>query len=100
MDLAVLSMGAELSAAEQATLLAAYLQRTATDEDCRRFAALQVLAWLRETMWGVVAEVSGASALSAEEASAYADKNYKGLVEARAAFERTAAPAESKAGAA
>ena len=71
-----------------------------------------MLACLRETLWGVVAEVapahrpaptpaapraaaaprravaqvSGTSALSPEEAVAYADKNYARLASAHAAF--------------
>ena len=69
MDLAVLSMGCGLSHAEEANLLAAYLEVPETSpEMSRRFLALKTLAALRETLWGVVAELSKSSALTAEEA--------------------------------
>lgn len=97
MDLAILAMGSDLSGEEEATLLSAYLRLPsveAVDASLRRrFAALKLLACLRETMWGVVAEVSGTSALSAEEALAYADKNHAKFVAARAGFEGTYAVA-------
>ena len=53
----------------------------------RAFSALKVLACLRETMWGVVAEVSGASALPMEEAISYGDENFAKLQKFRAEFE-------------
>jgi len=43
---------------------------------------------MRETLWGVTAEVSGASALPASEAIAYADENFEKLKTFRAAFEQ------------
>lgn len=92
MDLAVMAMGCDLSAAEEGNLLAAYHAASAPaplappDGLARLFACLKVLACLRETMWGVVAEVSGTSALAPEEAIAYADKNYARLTAAHAAF--------------
>ena len=41
---------------------------------------------LRETLWGVTAELSGSSALGADEAVSYADLNYAKFVRARAAL--------------
>lgn len=52
----------------------------------RAFAALKVLACLRETLWGVTAELSGSSALGADEAASYADLNYAKFMRARAAL--------------
>ena len=46
----------------------------------------ELLACLRETLWGVTAELSGSSALGAEEAVSYADLNYAKFVRARAAL--------------
>ena len=94
MDLAIMAMGCELSAAEEGALLAAYHAAAAPNMAPlapppaleRRFACLKVLACLRETLWGVVAEVSGTSALKPDEAVAYADKNYALLTAAHAAF--------------
>ena len=48
--------------------------------------ALKTLATLRETLWGVTAEVSGSSALTPAEAVAYTDQNYEKYLEARARF--------------
>ena len=87
MDLAVLSMGCDLSTEEDAALLASYLELPEiTPEVARAFLALKVLAALRETFWGVVAEVSHASALSDAEAAAYTDLNYGKLMMLRAMF--------------
>lgn len=75
-DLAVLAMGASLSADEERGLLSSYLQEEATEAHCRGFAALKALAALRETFWGVTAEISQSSALSPEEAASYVDMNF------------------------
>ena len=80
-------MGCSLSAAEERALLASYLQRPVTDADGERFVALKLLATLRETFWGVTAEVSGKSALSPEAAAAYTDENYEKHLAARKEFE-------------
>lgn len=87
MDLAVLAMGCSLTADEKRTLLAAYLQRD-SEADFIRFKALSVLAALRETFWGVTAELSQSSALSLEDARSYADMNYGKYVALREEFER------------
>ena len=93
MDLAIFSMGCSLGEQEDAAVLAAYLEASQVSvETIYGFKALKVLAALRETFWGVVAEVSKASALSDEEAAAYADMNYAKLCELRKAFEATPAP--------
>ncbi len=78
MDVAILAMGCDLSAAQDTILLASFLELG--DSTCvsptlaRRFLALKALASLREAIWGAVAEVSGASAVSGAEAAAYTDK--------------------------
>lgn len=88
MDLAVLSMGCALSAGEERRLVASYLQKPRVDDhEAARFGALKMLACLRETFWGVVAEVSRASALSDEAAAAYVDEQYAKYVAARAEWE-------------
>lgn len=90
-DLAVLSMGCGLSDDEERRLVASYLQKEALDDaDAARFVALKMLCALRETFWGVTAEVSGASALSPEAAAAYTDENYAKFLEAKRAFEARA----------
>jgi len=76
MDLAILSMGCSLLPAQEYNLLASYLGAAPDSATLHSFKALQVLGHLRETMWGVVAEVSGTSALTLEEAQQYADDNY------------------------
>lgn len=87
MDLAILSMGCGLDGPQEANLLASYLQLPeVSPELAHRFLALKTLAALRETFWGVVAEVSKASALSEAEASSYTDKNYEKLLEYQKAF--------------
>ena len=93
MDLAVFSMGCGLSADEDATLLSAYLELPAQPSAplAHSFRALKVLAALRETMWGVVAEISRASALSDAEAMAYTEMNYGKLGEYRTIFEAASA---------
>ena len=92
MDLAVLSMGCALDAAAERRLVASYLQKAALDDaDAQRFQALKMLATLRETFWGVVAEVSGTSALSPEAAAAYTDLNYAKHKEVRREFEENLA---------
>ena len=53
-----------------------------------------MLATLRETFWGVTAEVSGTSALSAEAAVAYTDENYAKFLTARKDFEAFLASAQ------
>jgi len=91
-DLAVLSMGCALSAGEERRLVASYLNKDSIDDaDAARFVALKLLCALRETFWGVTAEVSGASALSPEAAAAYTDENYAKFVDAKAAFEAAVA---------
>ena len=95
MDLAIMSMGCALAPEEEANLLTAYTGAPPAADMLRGFAALKVLACLRETLWGVTAEVSGASALPASEAIAYADENFEKLKTFRAAFEQ--AESESKA---
>lgn len=79
-----------MSDAEECEMLGLYLAEPADDALMARFGALKVLAALRETLWGVVAEVSQSSALSPAEAVAYADKLYPRLQEMRAAFDRRA----------
>eukprot|EP00439_Symbiodinium_sp_Y106_P027796 s1464_g3.t1 len=76
MDLAVLAMGCSLTADEERSLLSAYLGKELSESDHYRFKAVRVLAALRETFWGVTAELSQSSALTAEEAIAYADMNF------------------------
>ena len=88
MDLAVLSMGCALSASEERRLLACYLQKeSVSDAEAARFVTLKMLATLRETFWGVTAEVSKTSALSDEAAAAYTDENYAKHVAARKEYE-------------
>ena len=97
MDLTIFSMGCELTVEEETVLLTSYYSEpaikwetklpTIDDAFLAKFGALKVLACLRETLWGVVAEVSGTSALSASEAIAYTDLNYAKLGKARALFE-------------
>ena len=87
MDLVVLSMGCALTPEEDRGLIASYLQlATCPEAEFRQFTALKVFAALRETLWGVVAEVSGTSALSPAEARAYTEKNYVKYEAARDAF--------------
>jgi aminoglycoside phosphotransferase (APT) family kinase protein len=90
MDLAIASMGCNLSEEEERSLVAEYLQvaRPLDGATALRFLALKVLATMRETLWGVVAEVSGSSALSPAEAAAYTDSNYKLYLESKAKFEK------------
>jgi hypothetical protein len=54
--------------------------------DAARFTVLKLLATLRETFWGVTAEVSGKSALTPEAAAAYTDENYAKHLAAKEAF--------------
>ncbi len=91
MDLAIMSMGCALEPGEEANLLAAYSGSPPSVEVLRGFSALKVLACLRETLWGVTAEVSGASALPAAEAIAYANENFDKLKTFRAAFDKAEA---------
>jgi len=82
LDLAILAMGADLKPAHEVALLRAYYDADGDGAALRAIAAfdgLKVLASLRETLWGVVAEVSGTSALSPAEATAYVDSNYAKL---------------------
>ena len=93
MDLAIFSMGCSLTEEEDKALLAAYLEvPQVTAHTAYGFKALKVLAALRETFWGVVAEVSKESALSDEEATAYSDMNYAKLKEFEQAFAATPKP--------
>ena len=68
---------------QERNLLAAYLEAEVDASLIFRFKALQVLGHFRETMWGVVAEASGTSALSDEEARGYTDENYANFVTCR-----------------
>lgn len=87
MDLAILSMGCALDLEADAVLLAAYLGvESCPDEELRRFAALKVLGTLRETLWGVVAEVSGTAAMPPEQAEEYSNQNYAKFLVAWQAF--------------
>jgi len=88
MDLAVLAMGCSLTPEEERNLLSSYLGADATDAQVYGFAALKVLAALRETFWGVTAELSKSSALSMEEAVAYCDMNFNKFQEMLADFEK------------
>ena len=72
---------------QERNLLAAYTGHEVDAALLFRFKALQVLGHFRETMWGVVAEASGTSALSDEEARGYADENYANFVKCRDEFE-------------
>lgn len=76
LDLAIFAMGADLEPEHEAVLLHAYFASEG-EEAARRaiatFDAFKVLATVRETLWGVRAEVSGASALSPTEAAEYVD---------------------------
>eukprot|EP00965_Chrysotila_dentata_P099477 3288790-Pleurochrysis_carterae.AAC.1 len=63
-----------------AALLCSYLQLpSASPSLLRRFAALKVVAALRETLWGVVAELGGSAAIADAEAAAYTDVNWRKL---------------------
>ncbi|CAE7445007.1 Etnk1 [Symbiodinium sp. KB8] len=86
MDLAVLAMGCSLTAEEERSLLSAYLGKELAESDHYRFKAVRVLAALRETFWGVTAELSQSSALTAEEAIAYADMNFGKFTSLREEF--------------
>jgi aminoglycoside phosphotransferase (APT) family kinase protein len=90
MDLAIMSMGSSLCEEEEANLLAEYIGTPPTPQLQHSFSALKVLACLRETLWGVTAEVSRASALPLSEAEAYTDENYAKLTKYRADFEQQA----------
>jgi len=80
-------MGCGLEGVAERNLLASYLEIDQPSEaQARAFAALKVLACLRETLWGVTAELSGSSALGADEAASYADLNYAKFMRARAAL--------------
>lgn len=93
MDLAVLAMGCDLSPEGARNLLSSYLGREASEADVRQFRALLVLAAVRETFWGVTAELSGTSSLSPEEARDYADMNFRKFQTLRAEFEARAGTA-------
>eukprot|EP00747_Dinoflagellata_sp_TGD_P100078 gnl/TRDRNA2_/TRDRNA2_167934_c0_seq3.p1 gnl/TRDRNA2_/TRDRNA2_167934_c0~~gnl/TRDRNA2_/TRDRNA2_167934_c0_seq3.p1 ORF type:complete len:135 (+),score=13.74 gnl/TRDRNA2_/TRDRNA2_167934_c0_seq3:1-405(+) len=87
MDLAIMAMGCSLCQEEETNLLTAYTGSAPGPEVCRAFIALKVFACLRATLWGVLAEITGASALSLSEAMADADFYYEKLMANRAAFE-------------
>lgn len=92
MDLAVLAMGCSLTSDEERNLLSSYLQADATESQVHAFKAIRVLAALRETFWGVTAELSKSSALSMEEATSYCDMNCGKLQQLRAEFESLPKP--------
>ena len=56
----------------------------------------KMLACLRETFWGVTAEVSKTSALSDTDAAAYVDENYAKFVAARKEFDAAGVKAAEK----
>ena len=93
MDLAVLSMGCGLSADEENRLVASYLKKDVPLDagEAARFQALKLLATLRETFWGIVAEVTKCSALTDAQAAAYTDENYAKHLAARKVFEANVA---------
>ena len=94
MDLAILAMGCSLSPKQELALVSSYLQLDALSaQQALTFQCVKVLATLRETLWGVVAEVSGSSALSPEAACKYTDENYAKFIQAKAEFEQAAADA-------
>mmetsp|Transcript_52374 Transcript_52374/g.125084 ORF Transcript_52374/g.125084 Transcript_52374/m.125084 type:complete len:327 (+) Transcript_52374:77-1057(+) len=95
MDLAVLAMGCSLSSEEEQNLLSSYLGALVTDEQHRAFKAVRVLAALRETFWGVTAELSKTSALPIEEAKAYVDMNYAKFCQLLGEFEASTAASPS-----
>lgn len=87
MDLAVLAMGCSLSDEQERNLLSSYLTEPATEAQLRSFKAVRVIAALRETFWGVTAELSKSSALSEEEARAYCDMNYAKFTKSLAEYD-------------
>lgn len=87
MDLAVLAMGCSLEPQEERNLLSAYLGGEASDRQVQSFLALKVLAALRETFWGVTAELSQSSALTPAESEAYSDMNFAKFQEMLASFD-------------
>ena len=89
MDLAIMSMACALTPDEEGSLLRAYTGRPPDSGLQRSFSALKVLACLRETLWGVTAEVSCASALPQSEAISYTDENFAKLTRFRKDFERS-----------
>lgn len=93
MDLSILAMGCGLTGAQEGALLRSYLEvAELTKQHTITFLAVKVLATVRETLWGVVAEVSGSSALAPEEAAKYTDENYAKFEVAKAAFEEQVKP--------
>jgi len=88
MDLAVLAMGCSLEPQEERNLLSSYLGSDAGEKQVYSFHALKVLAALRETFWGVTAELSQSSALSPAEAVGYADMNFSKFQEMLASFDK------------
>jgi len=88
MDLAVLAMGCSLKPEEERNLLASYLASDPSPAEIRGFGALKVLAALRETLWGVTAELSKSSALTIEEAVSYCDMNYAKFQQMYADFKK------------
>eukprot|EP00415_Alexandrium_ostenfeldii_P004830 UN4830 len=87
MDLAVLAMGCSLEPQEERNLLSSYLGSEASEREVHSFLALKVLAALRETFWGVTAELSQSSALSPAESVAYSDMNFAKFQEMLASFD-------------
>jgi len=92
MDLAVLAMGCSLDSKEERNLLSAFLDSEVSELDIYRFKAIRVLAALRETFWGITAELSQSSALSLDEAKSYADMNFGKYQALRGEFEKLSVP--------
>ena len=68
MDLAILGMGCNLDAAQESALFCSYLELPALSEaHLATLDVVKLLATMRETLWGVVAELSGSSALTPAE---------------------------------
>ena len=53
----------------------------------KKLKALKVFATLRETLWGVVGEVSGTCSLPPDKCEAYTDMNFKRFLAAKQRFE-------------
>ena len=80
MDLAIMFMGCDATHDQEMNFLMHYYNAenasTLLEPLRKRFDALKLLAAIRETLWGVVAETSESSSLNLEEAMAYTDLNY------------------------
>jgi len=73
MDLATLSIGADLSCEQDHCFLSCYFGEDVDPSEVQRFQALKLIMAAHAVMWGVVAEVSGSSALAPDEAAADVD---------------------------